>query len=312
MTPPEAFPRDQHPSGEQYTAGYPFYDRFDAASPGTLIDLEAELTSGFQVTAGQPYGFFTDTTLCIGCKACEVACKQWNSLPADNLEFLATSYDNTRSLGATTWRHVKFIEQPPPADARDGDPRWLFLSDICKHCENAGCLEACPTGAIARTEFGTVVIQQDICNGCQYCVPACPYGVITSDKEAGGTAHKCTLCYDRLKGGLEPACAKACPTDSIQFGPLEELRARAQTRVEALRQRGFSEARLYGDQGGLGATHGVRSLRSFFLLMEEPNIYGLPSAPKLPSRNIVPGLLASFATGAFLVGATALALMGRK
>jgi formate dehydrogenase iron-sulfur subunit len=312
MTAPQAFPRAQHSSGEQQTAGFPFYDSFDAASPHTLIDLEAELTSGFRVLPGQPYGFFTDTTLCIGCKACEVACKQWNSLPADNLDFLGTSYDNTRSLGATTWRHVKFVEQAPPAHRREGDPRWLFLSDICKHCENAGCLEACPTGAITRTEFGTVIIQQDICNGCQYCVPACPYGVITSDHAGGGTAHKCTLCYDRLKGGLEPACAKACPTDSIQFGPLDELRARAQKRVAALQQHGFNEARLYGDPDGLGATNGVQSLHSFFLLMDDPNVYGLPTAPKLPSRNVVPGLLASLATGAFLLGATALALMGRK
>ena len=308
----EAFPRQQHLSGEQFTAGYPFYDSFEAASPQPLIDLESELTSGYPVIPGQRYGFFTDTTLCIGCKACEVACKQWNSLPADNLDFLGTSYDNTRSLGATTWRHVKFIEQPAAPGNAAGDPRWLFLSDICKHCENAGCLEACPTGAIARTEFGTVVIQQDVCNGCQYCVPACPYGVITADKEGGGTAHKCTLCYDRLKGGLEPACAKACPTDSIQFGPIEELHARAQTRVEALQERGFSAARLYGDTDGLGATHGVRSLQSFFLLLDQPNVYGLPGAPKLPSRNIVPGLLASFATGALLIGATALALRGNK
>jgi formate dehydrogenase iron-sulfur subunit len=312
MSAPQAFPREQHPSGEQQTAGFPFYDSFDAASPNTLIDLEAELTSGVRVLPGQPYGFFTDTTLCIGCKACEVACKQWNSLPADNLDFLATSYDNTRSLGATTWRHVKFVEQAPPADRGEGDPRWLFLSDICKHCENAGCLEACPTGAITRTEFGTVIIQQDICNGCQYCVPACPYGVITSDHAGGGTAHKCTLCYDRLKGGLEPACAKACPTDSIQFGPLDELRARAQKRVEALQQHGFNEARLYGDPGGLGATNGVQSLHSFFLLMDDPNVYGLPRAPKLPSRNVVPGLLASLGTAVFLMGATALALKDRK
>src|SRR5437764_10777632 len=146
----------------------------------------------------QVMGFFTDTTLCIGCKACEVACKQWNQLPADNIEFQATSYDNTRSLGASTWRHVKFIEQGAESG---GDPRWLFLSDICKHCEHAGCLEACPTGAIVRTEYGTVVIQQDVCNGCKYCVPACPYGVITVDKEAGGTAHQCTHCYDRVNGG---------------------------------------------------------------------------------------------------------------
>jgi formate dehydrogenase iron-sulfur subunit len=311
MTAPQAFPREKHPSGEQYTAAFPFYDSFDAASPHTLIDFEAELTSGTRIRPGQPYGFFTDTTLCIGCKACEVACKQWNSLPGDNLDFLGTSYDNTRSLGATTWRHVKFVEQAP-ASTSDGDPRWLFLSDICKHCENAGCLEACPTGAITRTEFGTVIIQQDICNGCQYCVPACPYGVITSDQAGGGTAHKCTLCYDRLKGGLEPACAKACPTDSIQFGPLDELRARADARVAALQQRGFGEARLYGNPGGPGATHGVGSLQSFFLLMDNPNVYGLPTAPRLPSRNVVPGLLASLGTAVFLIGAIALALKGRK
>src|SRR5205814_9080309 len=148
--------------------------------------------------------------------------------------------------------------------------------------------------------------------GCKYCVPACPYGVITTDEVGGGTAHKCTLCYDRLQGGLEPACAKACPTDSIQFGPLPDLRARAQQRVEALRENGFSEARLYGDPGGDGATHGVKSLNSFFLLMEHPTVYGLPVAPRLPARNIVPGLLASLATGAFLVGATAAALLRRN
>jgi formate dehydrogenase iron-sulfur subunit len=311
MSATQAFPREQHSSGEQQTAAFPFYDSFHTASPHTLGDLEAELTTGFRVTPGEPVGFFTDTTLCIGCKACEVACKQWNSLPADNLDFLGTSYDNTHSLGATTWRHVKFVEQAPPA-TESGDARWLFLSDLCKHCENAGCLEACPTGAIVRTEFGTVIVQQDVCNGCQYCVPACPYGVITADRQAGGTAHKCTLCNDRLKGGLEPACAKACPTDSIQFGPLDELRARAQTRVGALEQRGFSSARLYGDPDGVGATHGIRSLHTFFLLMDEPNVFGLPAAPKLPSRNIVPGLLASLGTGAFLLAATALALTGRR
>jgi formate dehydrogenase iron-sulfur subunit len=270
---------------------------------------ESELTAGFRIEPGTPYGFFTDTTLCIGCKACEVACKQWNSLPADGLDFLATSYDNTGSLGHSTWRHVKFIEQPGPPGA---DPRWLFLSDICKHCERAGCLEACPTGAIVRTEFGTVMIQQDVCNGCKYCVPACPYGVISTDEVADGKAHKCTLCYDRLKGGLEPACAKACPTDSIQFGPIEDLRVRARERVEALHRRGFPEARLYGDRDGLGATHGIRSLDSFFLLMDDANVYGLPAAPRLPARNIRPGAISTLVAGALLVGATALALMRDK
>jgi formate dehydrogenase iron-sulfur subunit len=272
-----------------------------------VAERESELTAGFPIEPGRTYGFFTDTTVCIGCKACEVACKEWNNLPADAVEFQATSYDNTRSLGHSTWRHVKFIEQPPPSG---GEARWLFLSDICKHCEHAGCLEACPTGAIIRTEFGTVVIQQDICNGCKYCVPSCPYGVITTDDLGDGKAHKCTLCYDRLKGGLEPACAKACPTDSIQFGPIEELRARAQARLEALHRQGFTEARLYGALDGLGATHGIKSLQSFFLLMDHPNVYGLPEAPRLPARNIVPGAIASLVGVVLMVGATVLALLG--
>jgi len=260
----------------------------------------------------EPMGFYTDTTVCIGCKACEVACKEWNQLPATGggrHEMSGDSYDNTRRLDGMHWRHVKFIEQFSE-DRSEG--RWLMMSDVCKHCAQAGCLEVCPTGAIIRTEFGTVLIQQEICNGCNYCVPSCPYGVITVGMEADGKAHKCTLCYDRLKGGMEPACAKACPTDSIQFGPLDALRPRAQARVEALRDQGFSEAQLYGAPGGTGATNGIESLNSFFLLMDHPNVYNLPEAPKLPSRNIVPGLLASLATATVLIGAVGRALGARR
>ena len=179
-------------------------------------------------------GFFTDTSVCIGCKACEV--------PEDGISLSGMSYDNTISLGASTWRHVAFIEQParPPAEGI----RWLMSSDVCKHCTEAACLDVCPTGALFRTEFGTVVVQDDVCNGCGYCVPACPFGVIARREEDGG-AHKCTLCYDRLEVGLEPACAKACPTKSIQFGPLDELRERAQLRVEDLHAAGQDSARLY-------------------------------------------------------------------
>ena len=176
-------------------------------------------------------GFFTDTSVCIGCKACEVACKEWNAIPSDGpLKLTGESFDNTSDLGANSWRHVAFIEQdkpmPSPEQGNNPDVRWLMASDVCKHCTHAACLDVCPTGALFRTEFDTVVVQQDVCNGCGYCVSACPYGVI-GQREGDGRAQKCTLCYDRLQGGLEPACAKACPTSSIQFGDWDELRGRA-------------------------------------------------------------------------------------
>jgi formate dehydrogenase iron-sulfur subunit len=220
-----------------------------------------------------PRGFFTDPTVCIGCKACEVACKQWNQIEADGYELTGDSYDNTSALGASSWRHVAFVEQKT-----DHQLAWLMLSDVCKHCERAGCLEACPTGAIIRTEFGSVYIQPDVCNGCGYCVPSCPFGVVELH-EADGRAWKCTLCYDRLKGDLEPACAKACPTDSIQYGPLDELQRIAERRVEVLRERGVPDARLYGlDQPGTGGLH------AFFLLTDRPEVYNLPPNPAVPTR----------------------------
>jgi formate dehydrogenase iron-sulfur subunit len=288
---------------------------------GGPIPDEAELTAGARVDPGRTYGFFTDSTLCIGCKACEVACKEWNLLPADHLGLTGHSYDNTSQLSATTWRHVAFVEQ--------NQNSWLMLSDVCKHCARAACLEACPTGALFRTEFGTVVVQQDICNGCGYCVPACPFGVVELDLN-DGKAHKCTLCYDRLKGGLEPACAKACPTNSIQFGPLDELEARARRRVDVLHQQGVPNAFLYGapeapggpplplgegwGEGSPGATGGIRDLHAFFLLTERPEIYNLPAAPTLPSKRVAPGLLAGLATvaGVALAAAAAFGAGGRR
>ncbi len=324
-------------------------------------------------------GFFTDTTVCIGCKACEVACKQWNDLPADGSERRgSSSYDNTGSLGATTWRHVRFVEQLAPsplqvaeataalargeggaipripaaaladagggvseeelpdlvsmaeAGARDAAPRgqgggahapevdvaaavadmdrWIFMSDVCKHCTNAGCMDACPTGALIRTEFETVVLQADVCNGCGYCIPSCPFGVVARDPH-DGRAAKCTLCYDRLQDGMEPACAKACPTDSIQFGPYEELVSVASRRVAALHARGLDGAYLYGagdreeDQiaGGLGA---------FFLLTEPPERYGLPAHADSPiQENLVPATLAAMGGGLLAAAGVAAAFL---
>jgi formate dehydrogenase iron-sulfur subunit len=241
-------------------------------------------------------GFFTDTTLCIGCKACEVACKEWNDVPSTDFDLLAWSYDNTGALDADTWRHVAFVEQSVAASPAFDQPgvRWLMSSDVCKHCTHAGCLDVCPTGAIFRTEFGTVVVQEDVCNGCGYCIVACPFGVI-GQRERDGRAWKCTLCYDRLRGDLEPACAKACPTDSIQFGPLAALRERAASRVDQLHAAGASDARLYGAD----PSDGVGGAGAFFLLLDEPEVYGLPPDPVVPTRE----LAAAWRSAALAAGA---------
>jgi formate dehydrogenase iron-sulfur subunit len=277
-------------------------------------------------------GFFTDTTVCIGCKSCEVACKQWNDLPADGYDVRkGRSFDHTGALSAATWRHVHFVEVPPeasptPDEARaalgagagghlpkipaagtigaaraDLDllaladsgvlpeaeiDRWLFASDVCKHCTNAGCLDACPTGALIRTEFETVIVQPDICNGCGYCVTACPFGVIDRDPY-DGRAAKCTLCYDRLQDGMEPACAKACPTDSIQFGPYDELVERAKGRVRELHARGIETAYLYG-AGDEGADQLAGGLGAFFLLTEPPERFALPAQADSPIQANAP------------------------
>jgi formate dehydrogenase iron-sulfur subunit len=315
-------------------------------------------------------GFFTDTSVCIGCKACEVACKEWNEVPEDGLNLLGSSYDNTGALGASTWRHVAFIEQPTrlgtQASGTMGNPvgpsatdavnrasgaaltgdtsmlgtdssrvslgmptfqlpgagtgaesrtdfRWLMSSDVCKHCTHAACLDVCPTGSLFRTEFGTVVVQEDICNGCGYCVPACPFGVI--DRRIGdkatknvGLAQKCTLCYDRLEVGKTPACAQACPTESIQFGDLDELRERAQRRRDSLHEAGVPDARLYGAD----PDDGIGGAGAIFLLLDEPEVYGLPPDPVVTTRDL-PDMWkkAALAAAALAAGVVA-SFLGRR
>jgi len=265
-------------------------------------------------------GFFTDTSVCIGCKACEVACKEWNLVPEDGLDLTGMSYDNSVGLGASTWRHVAFVEQTRPrsnavdlgmpsvpqgALEADREVQWLMASDVCKHCTHAACLDVCPTGSLFRTEFGTVVVQEDICNGCGYCVPACPYGVIDI-RPGDGRAWKCTLCYDRLGAGMEPACAKACPTDSIQFGPLDELRERAAERVDVLHKAGVAEARLYGHD----PTDGVGGDGAFFLLLDEPEVYGLPPDPVVTTRDLPAMWKRAALAAAGAVAAVAAAFVG--
>jgi formate dehydrogenase iron-sulfur subunit len=290
-----------------------------------------------------PTGFFTDTTICIGCKACEVACKAWNELAADGFHWSGNSYDHTETLSATSWRHVKFIEQFPavlplpegegtkiqtlpasewgeggavePKPSSTGfslevllnetkEGRWLMMSDVCKHCVTAPCQQACPTGAIIHTEFDNVFIQPDICNGCSSCVAACPVGVITRSS-VDGHSHKCTLCYDCQRDGLVLACAKACPTQSIQFGPIDELRERAHRRVEDLHSRGVTNAYLYGDT----PSKSYSELNSFYFLVDRPSVYGLPDNPFNPwlhmkgdyVRAIISGLAAIAALLAVLL-----------
>ena len=248
----------------------------------------------------------TSSTLCIGCKACEVACKEWNGLPSDGFAFTGFSYDNTASLGHSTWRHVKFIERGEmpggPADSgyRSNAFRWDFSSDVCKHCENAGCLDACPTGSIVRTEFGGVFIQPDVCNGCGYCIVSCPFGVVDRRPD-DGRAFKCTFCYDRQKAGLQPACATACPTQSIQFGEIRDLRERAARRLEVLRERGIDDARVYDPRDtSVGGTHAI------FIFRGEPEEYNLPSSPEVPTVHLRAGWQsAAVAAGLMLAGVAA-------
>ena len=344
-------------------------------------------------------GFFTDTSICIGCKACEVACKEWNALPMDgDLDLTGNSYDNTGDLGGSTWRHVAFVEQSqdritaaresgralvdlgmpgvgapdpvtppsptggapagygtPPAPAEphgpslgdlltektavengqgglgttvDGTPmvgplpefRWLMASDVCKHCTHAGCLDVCPTGALFRSEHGTVVVQDDICNGCGYCVGACPFGVIERRTDSAvsvtgdghvpnvGVAQKCTLCYDRLTDNQEPACAQTCPTTSIRFGEREDMVTAARERVVQLHEQGYTEARLYGanDDDGVGGTGSV------FLLLDEPEVYGLPPDPVCATARLPEMFRTAGWAGLGLLGAAAVAFLGGR
>jgi formate dehydrogenase iron-sulfur subunit len=183
---------------------------------------------------------------------------------------------------------------------------WSFSSDVCKHSEHAGCLEACPTGSIVRTEFGSVYVQPDVCNGCGYCVVGCPFGVIDRRPD-DGRAFKCTFCYDRQHAGLTPACAAACPTGSIAFGPLAELRQRATERIEELSARGMNDAVIYDP-----VDTSVGGIHALFIVRGDPRLYNLPDKPEVPTIHLRTAWTSAAVAGAAMIAGTVLAFLGNR
>lgn len=292
----EGYPEDEPKSVGSFDPCYALFRRYSPRTDQT--DL----------------AFFTDTSLCSGCKACEVACKQWNQLKIDGIKWSAFSYDNTQDLSANNWRHVKFIERfpeinnldraaPATVDGLLAEPKvgqWLFQADQCKHCRESPCHEACPTGAIMRNEYGGIYYQTDICMGCGMCVAGCPFGVPEISPDTGHSM-KCAECYDRLRDGLTPACQLACTTGAIQFGLRDEMLALAQKRLAFLHEHGYPKARLYGAL----PFQEYSALNSFYLLMDEPEVYGLPAQPVTPVKRMPGDYLRAVITLAICAAAIA-------
>ena len=211
-----------------------------------------------------------DISKCIGCKACQSACMEWNDLRdavGDNIG----TYDNPRDLTENSWTVMKFFEVEP-----DGRLEWLIRKDGCMHCADPGCLKACPApGAIVQYSNGIVDFQEENCIGCGYCVAGCPFNVPRISKK-DSKAYKCTLCSDRVAVGLEPACIKSCPTGALVFGSKEDMIDHAEERIADLKERGYQQAGLY-DPPGVGGTHVMYVLQH----ADRPELYGLPNDPKI-------------------------------
>jgi len=215
-----------------------------------------------------------DLSKCMACRACQVACKEWNELPAEHTRNRGT-YENPPDLSAKTWTRIRFAES-----SNNGQVRWLFFKEQCLHCSNAPCVVVCPTAALKQNPLGFVSFEEDLCNGCAYCAKFCPYGVprmkVFNTLTGEAKASKCTLCQDRVTNGYEPACAKACPAEAISFGEREAILAKARDRVARLQAGGsrrLPNANLYGERelGGLGVV---------YVLPEKPETYGLPANPE--------------------------------
>jgi formate dehydrogenase iron-sulfur subunit len=211
-----------------------------------------------------------DVSRCIGCKACQAACMEWNDL-RDQVGLNLGAYTDPPDLGDQTWTLMRFTE-----DVVDGSFRWLILKDGCLHCSDPGCLRACPSpGAVIQLSSGIVDFQQEACIGCGYCISGCPFN-IPRLRAADSKVYKCTLCSDRVAVGLEPACIKTCPTQALSFGSKQDMLDLARHRLEDLHERGFAKAAVY-DPAGVSGTH------VFFVLPhgDRPESYGLPRDPKV-------------------------------
>ena len=231
-----------------------------------------------------------DTTRCIGCKACQVACMEWNDL-RDKVGVCVGELDNPPDLSARSWTVMRYAEYENP----DGNLEWLIRKDGCMHCADPGCLKACPSpGAIVQYANGIVDFHEENCIGCGYCIAGCPFDVPRLSKR-DKKAYKCTLCSDRVAVGLEPACVKTCPTGAITFGTKERMKKDAAERVEVLKARGYPNAGLY-DPSGVGGTHVMYVLHH----ADQPGLYSdLPADPHIsPLVRLWKGVTKPLALGA--------------
>ena len=211
-----------------------------------------------------------DISKCIGCKACQSACMEWNDLH-EMVGNNTGTYDNPRDLTENSWTVMKFFEVEP-----NGKLEWLIRKDGCMHCADPGCLKACPSpGAIVQYSNGIVDFHEENCIGCGYCVTGCPFNVPRISKK-DSKAYKCTLCSDRVSVGLEPACIKTCPTGALVFGTKEDMKDHAEERIADLKERGYQNAALY-DPAGVGGTHVMYVLQHG----DKPELYGLPKDPTI-------------------------------